>query len=121
MSRLLLVVLPYFFALLLVGGALLTLVVSVFSLGSQEQIVQQLQQDGFLLTVGWRFSVVGIMGLVLALATTATSLVFRPWLRPGSWVAPKTVLRWAAVLNLLCALAGCVACAWPALNTPLAE
>jgi hypothetical protein len=47
MSRILSVALPYFFALLLGGSALLTLFVSLFSLGSQEQIVQQLQRDGF--------------------------------------------------------------------------
>ncbi|RZJ86098.1 MAG: hypothetical protein EOO60_13905 [Hymenobacter sp.] len=121
MHKILSVALAYFFALLLVCGALLTLFISIFSLGSQEQIVQQLQQDGFFWAVCWRFSMVGIVGLVLALATATISLIFRQWHRPGSWAAPKTVFRWAAVLNLLCALAGCVAYAWPALSTPLAE
>lgn len=117
MSRILSVALPYLFALLLGCGALLTLFVSIFSLGSQDQIVEQLQQDGFLLAVCWRFSMVGIVGLVLALATAAISLIFRQWHRPSSWAAPKIIFRWAAALNLLCALAGCVAYAWPALST----
>jgi hypothetical protein len=120
-SKILSVALPYCFALLLGCGALLTLFVSVFSLGSQDQIVQQLQQDGFLWAVCWRFLMVGIIGLVLALTTAAISLIFRRWRHPGSWAASKTLFRWAAIMNLLCALAGCVAYAWPALNTPLAK
>jgi hypothetical protein len=118
MSRILSVVLPYFLVLLMVCGALMTLFMSIFTLGSQEDIEQQLQHTGFFRSVGLRFLVVGPVGLVLALATAAISLVFRQWRRPGSWAAPKTVLRWAVVMNLLCALAGCVAYSWYALSPP---
>ena len=114
MSRFLSVVLPYCLALLLVCGALLTFLVSIFYLGSQEQHQQQLIQIGYFSLLGLRFLAAGIAGLVLAGATAAISLAFRRWHRPGTWAAPKPVLLWAIAVNLLCGLLGSLMFVWPA-------
>jgi uncharacterized membrane protein YhaH (DUF805 family) len=121
MSRILTAVLPSFFALLMVCGALLTLVVSIFNIGTHEFVKQQIQQDGFWPYVGLRFVVAGTVGLVLALICAALSLVFRRWHRLGSWAAPKPVLGWAGAVNLLFALAGSLWFAWYAWTTALIE
>lgn len=114
-------VLPYFFALLLMCGALLTLFASIFTLGSQEQIKHEFQQTGFWPSVNLRFAVVGTFGLVLALVTAVLSVVVRRWHRPSSWAAPKPVLGWAVAVNLLCALGGCLYFVWCGLATPLMD
>jgi len=121
MNRRLAAALPYFFALLLGCGALLSLFVSVFTLGSQEQIKQGIQQAGFWPSVGLRFAVAGAVGLALALGTAACSVVFRRWHHPGSWASPKPVLGWAMTVNLLCALGGCLYFVWSGQTSPMAD
>ncbi|MBF9238069.1 hypothetical protein I2I05_11750 [Hymenobacter sp. BT683] len=112
MSRILAAVLPFFCAVLLLGSGLLTLFGSVFTLGSQEDLVRQHQVAGFFPSLALRLLVVGLFGLVLALATAAISLLFRRWHRPGSWAGPKPLLWRAVAVNLLCALVGCAWFTW---------
>ena len=112
MTRAITAALPYFFAFLLLGSGLLTLFVSVFTLGSQEDLVRQHQVAGFFSSLGQRLLVVGFFGLVLAVATAAISLFLRRWRPTGSWSAPRPLLLRAVAVNLLCAFVGCVWFTW---------
>ena len=112
MSRVFATALPYFFAFLLAGSGLLTLFVSVFTLGSQEDLVCQHQEAGFFPSLVLRLLVVGSFGIALAVVTAALSLLFRRRHRLGSWVGPVPVLWRAVAVNFLCALVGCVWFTW---------
>jgi hypothetical protein len=112
MSRTFTAALRYIFAFLLLGSGLLTLFVSVFTLGSQEDLVRQHPVIGFFPSLGQRLLVVGFFGLMLAVATAAVSLLFRRWHPVGSWSAPKPLLWRAVAVNLLCAFVGCVCFTW---------
>ena len=116
MTRALTAALPCFFAFLLLGGGFLTLFVSVFTLGSQEDLVCQHQVAGFFPSLGQRVLGVGFFGLVLAGATAAIRLLFRRRHPAGSWSAPKPLLSQAVAVNLLRAFVGCVRFTWASMR-----
>lgn len=92
MSRVLAAALPYCLAFLLLGSGLLTLFASVFTLGSQEDLVVQHQTAGFFPALALRLLVVSLFGLALAGGTAVISWFFRRWHHPGSWAGPKAFL-----------------------------